>query len=43
MAEESLLRRYVCVCLEPRPRRVGCIDVLPLGVFMERLWSAAYQ
>lgn len=43
LAEERLLRRYVCVCLEPRPRRVGSIEVLPLAVFMERLWSDTYQ
>jgi predicted AAA+ superfamily ATPase len=43
LAEESLLRRYVCVCLESRPRRVGHIDVLPLAIFMERLWSGAYR
>jgi predicted AAA+ superfamily ATPase len=43
LAEESLLRRYVCVCLDPRPRRVGNIDVLPLAVFLEHLWSGTYQ
>jgi predicted AAA+ superfamily ATPase len=43
LAEESLLRRYVCVCLESRPRRVGNIDVLPLAIFLERLWSDVYQ
>ncbi len=43
LAEESLLRRYLCVCLEPRPRRVGPVDVLPLHLFLEGLWSAAYQ
>ncbi len=42
LAEESLLRRYLCVCLEPRPRRVGKIDVVPLTLFLERLWSGAY-
>jgi predicted AAA+ superfamily ATPase len=42
LSEESLLRQYVCVCLEPRPRRVGPIDVLPLSLFIERLWSGAY-
>ena len=43
LAEESLLRRYVCVCLESRPRRVGNIAVLPLANFLEHLWSGAYQ
>jgi len=43
LTEETLLRRYVCVCLEPRPRRVGNIDVLPLATFLKRLWSGTYQ
>jgi uncharacterized protein len=43
LAEEALLRRYLCVSLEPRARRVGDIEVLPLHVFLERLWSDAYQ
>jgi len=43
LAEESLLRRYICVCLEPRPRRVGSIEVLPLASFLERLWSGEYH
>jgi predicted AAA+ superfamily ATPase len=42
LAEEALLKRYVCVCLEPRSRRVGAIDVLPLTEFLTRLWSDAY-
>ena len=42
LAEESLLRRYICVCLEPRPRRVGNIEVLPLASFLESLWSGEF-
>ena len=42
LAEEALLKRYICVCLEPRVRRVGAIDVLPLTEFLTRLWSGAY-
>jgi hypothetical protein len=30
------------VCLEPRARRVGVIDILPLTEFLTRLWSGAY-
>ena len=41
--EESLLRNYVCVCLESRPRRVGKVDVLPLPEFLARLWSDTYR
>jgi len=43
LAEEALLQRYLCVCLEPRPRRVGHIEVLPLPIFLERLWTDAYR
>ncbi len=43
LAEESLLRRYICVSLEPRPRRVGGCDILPLTEFLDRLWSGAYR
>jgi predicted AAA+ superfamily ATPase len=39
LAEEKLLRRYLCVCLEPRRRQVGKITVLPYGEFLEELWS----
>lgn len=42
LAEESLLRRHLCVSLEPRPRRVGEIEVLPLHLFLEQLWSNRY-
>jgi predicted AAA+ superfamily ATPase len=39
LSEEKKLRRYLCVCLEPRPRRVAGIDVLPLQPFLDALWS----
>jgi predicted AAA+ superfamily ATPase len=42
LAEEALLKRHICVCLEPRARRVGVIDILPLTEFLTRLWSGAY-
>lgn len=43
LAEESILRRYICVCLESRPRRVGRIEIIPLVDFLERLWSGEYR
>lgn len=39
LAEEERLKRYVFVCLEPRPRRVGRIDILPLPDFLGALWT----
>jgi predicted AAA+ superfamily ATPase len=41
LAEETRLRRYLCVCLEPRRRRVGRITVLPYDEFLVGLWSGA--
>ena len=43
LAEEEKLRRYPCVCPEPRRRRVGGVDVLPYGEFLEALWSGEYR
>ena len=43
LGEEEKLRRYVCVCLEARRRRVGGVDVLPYGEFLEALWSGEYR
>ena len=39
LAEERIMKRLLCVCLESRPRRVGEIEVVPLGHFLERLWG----
>lgn len=39
LAEEGRLKRYVFVCLEPRPRRVGNVDILPVPRFLEALWD----
>lgn len=43
LAEEALLRRYICVSLEPRPRQVGNVEVLPLSLFLERLWAGEFR
>src|SRR5262245_7754654 len=36
IAEEGLLKRLLCVSLEPRPRRVGSVEIVPCGEFLER-------
>jgi predicted AAA+ superfamily ATPase len=41
LAEEEALRRYVCVSLEPRRRKVDGIEVLPYAAFLEELWAGA--
>ena len=43
LAEEEKLRRHLCVCLEPRRRRVGGVDVLPYTEFLAALWSGEYR
>jgi uncharacterized protein len=43
LAEEKRLRRHLCVCLEPRPRRVDEVEIVPLRVFLESLWTGQYR
>lgn len=42
LAEEKKLKRFLCVSLEPRRRKIGAVTVLPYEDFLERLWSGAY-
>jgi predicted AAA+ superfamily ATPase len=42
LAEERKLKRYLCVCLETRPRRVEGIAFLPVRDFLDALWSGQY-
>jgi len=32
-----------CVCLEPRPRKIENIMVLPLSRFLDSLWAGEYS
>jgi predicted AAA+ superfamily ATPase len=41
LAEEKKLKRYLCVCLEPRPRRVEGISILPFRQFIDTLWAGS--
>ncbi|MGB6452008.1 MAG: AAA family ATPase [Steroidobacteraceae bacterium] len=41
--EEGLAKRYLCVCLENRPRRVEGIDIVPLARFLHSLWEGDYR
>ena len=42
LAEEGNLKRYLCVSLEPRRRKVEKIVTLPLTEFLDGLWSGEY-
>jgi len=43
LAEEKKLKRYLCVCLESRARRIDGISILPFTAFLEALWSGEYR
>lgn len=43
IAEEQKLKRYLCVSLDPRPRKIDGIKVLPLEVFLESLWNGEFS
>ena len=43
LAEEAILKRYVCVSLEPRRRKVGDIDILPYKEFLDLMWDGAFK
>lgn len=42
LAEERKLKRYICVSMEPRRRKVGNIEILPYEEFLDRLWDKAF-
>jgi predicted AAA+ superfamily ATPase len=39
LLEERPVKRALCVSLDPRPRRVGDVHVLPYGEFLDALWG----
>ena len=43
LAEDKKLKRYLCVCLETRTRRIDGVEVLPLPAFLEALWEGKYR
>ena len=43
LAEERRLKRYLCVSLEPRTRKVGPVTVLPLQEFLDSLWDGVWS
>ena len=43
LEEEGKLKRYVCVSMEPRRRKVDNIDILPYKEFLDQLWDEAYK
>ncbi|RJQ55853.1 MAG: ATP-binding protein [Desulfobacteraceae bacterium] len=43
LSEEKKLRRFLCVSLEPRRRRIGDVLVLPWKDFLQSLWNGEYS
>jgi len=43
LAEEQKLKRYLCVTLEPRPRQLAGVTILPYRDFLEALWAGTYR
>lgn len=43
LAEEKKLKRYLCVSLEPRRRKIGEILVLPYREFLGELWGRGFE
>ncbi len=43
LAEEKKFKRYICVSLEPRPRKAEEISILPWKLFLEALWGGEYR
>jgi uncharacterized protein len=43
LAEERKLKRHLCVSLEPRPRRLGDIMLVPIHEFLDALWAGEYE
>jgi len=39
LAEERPIKHALCVSLDPRPRRVGGVRILPYGEFLDALWG----
>lgn len=43
LLEEKKLKRYLCISLEPRPRKIGSITILPFKEFLTALWDGEYK
>ncbi len=42
IGQEQRVKRCLCLSLETRRRRVGDIEILPVGVFLQSLWNGEY-
>ena len=42
LMEEKHFKKYILVCFEKVPRKVGAIEILPWNIFLTKLWSGEY-
>jgi len=42
LAEEGQLKRYLCISMEPRRRKIDNIEILPYLEFLTLLWDGAF-
>lgn len=38
LAEEKKFKKYICVSLEDRPRKIGAIEIMPFQLFLDQLY-----
>lgn len=43
IAQEHSFKRYYCVCLEQRRRKVGDVEIVPYKEFLSMLWSNMFN
>ncbi|MCY3885171.1 MAG: AAA family ATPase [Gammaproteobacteria bacterium] len=43
LRDENCFRNFLCVCLEDRPRRLEGIEILPVELFLDKLWLGGYD
>ncbi len=43
LGEEKMVKRLLCVSLEPRARYLGDVTILPYGEFLDALWAGEYR
>jgi len=39
LAEEKILKRFLCASLEQRMRKIGAVTILPYKEFLDKLWN----
>lgn len=43
LGEEKMVKRLICVSLEPRARYLGDVTILPYREFLDALWAGEYR